>query len=233
MTDNSNSRVKLFSHDMKFLSSVKIPDQPWDIAVISERESVATTDNNSLVTLDIAGSQLSIKTKTQLPYDVYGISRYNDKLVVTSPDSKPRSVKLIDQTGRVYWSVSLFSRPLHVSSPGDGRSSTVIVTDLGNHTLTLLNGDTGEVITRRQVEERKVPRGVTIDSDGNAYVCYWRTKEVAVLSEDLSEEKIVLSTQHSWTGLPQAIVYEDEAHRLIISLCTPLGYDSVHCFQLS
>ncbi|MEW8486502.1 MAG: hypothetical protein AB2705_15085 [Candidatus Thiodiazotropha sp.] len=239
MADYDNKKVKIFSHDIKLLSSVSVPDRPWDIAVISEREAVVTTGYNSLVILDISSSQLSIKTTTQLPYEVWGISRYNNKLVVTSPYSKPPSVKLIDQTGRVYWSVSsdqqgrpLFSWPKYVSSPGDGRSCSVIVTDQGNNTLTLLNGDTGEVITRRQLKQGKYPRGVTTDTDGNVYVCYYWTSEVAVLSGDLLEEKILLS---KLSGPPQAIVYDDTTHLLTVSYCLSslIGYDKVDQFKLS
>ena len=242
--DNNNSKVKMFSRDMKFLSSVTVPYQPRDIAVTSEREAIVTIANKSLVTLDISGSQLSIKTTTLLSYDVYGISRCNNKLVVTSPDSKLSSVKLIDQTGRVYWSVSshqqgqpLFRWPWYVSGPGDGRSSTVIVTDWGYHTLTLLNGDTGEVITRRQLKEREGPEGVTTDSSGNVYICYCGTSEVAVLSGDLSEEKILLSIQDGLNGQPLAIVYDDEDHRLIISYGSSVfyvkHYEQVDVFHLS
>ena len=240
LVDYRNNKVKMFSNDMKYLSSVSVPGKPWDIAVITDKEAVVTTDK-SLVTLDISGSHLSIKTTTQLPYNVRGISSYNDKLVVTSPYSNPASVKLIDQTGRVYWSVSsdqqgqpLFSRPFYVSSPVDGRSSTVIVTDQGNDTLTLLNGDTGVVITRRQLKERKEPRGVTTDTTGNVYVCYWNNHEIAVLSGDLSEEKILLSRQDGLSVHPQAIVYDDEAHQLIISYKHIFhGNDNVDVFQLS
>ena len=223
MVDFNNNKVKMLSQDMKFLSSVSVPYQPWDIAVISEREAVITTTNESLVILDISGSHLSIKTTARLSYDVGGISRYNNNLIVTSPDSKPSSVKLIDQTGRVYWSVSsdqqgqpLFSMPLYVSSSGDGRSSTVIVTDRGNHTLTSLNGDTGEIITRRQLKG-KDPVGVTTDSAGNFYVCYRETSEVAVLSGNLSEERILLSTQDGLSYYPLAIAYDDTAQHLILS----------------
>ena len=240
LVDNINNKVNMFSHDMKYLSSVSVPGKRWDIAVITDKEAVVTTNNKSLVTLDISGSQLSIKTTTQLPYSVRGISRYNDKLVVTSPNSYPASVKLIDQTGRVYWSVSsdqqrqpLFSDPCYVSSPGDGRSSTVIVTNEGNDTLTLLNGDTGEVITRRQLK-KKCPEGVTTDTTGNVYVCYGMTGEIAVLSGDLSEEKILLSRQDDLSCRPQAMVYDDEAHQLIISYngYWP-DYNEVDVFQLS
>ena len=224
VVDYNNKKVKMFSNDMKYLCSVSVADRPWDIAVIADKDAIVTTNNNSLVTLDISGSQLSIKTTTQLPYCVRGISRYNDKLVVTSPYSNPASVKLIDQTGRVYWSVSadqqgqpLFNGPWYVSSPGDGISSSVIVTNWSSSTLTLLNGDIGDVITRRQLEERKGPRGVTTDSAGNGYVCYCWTSEIAVLSGDLSEEKILLSGQDGLICRPQAMVYDDEDHQLIIS----------------
>ena len=240
VVDNNNNKVKMFSHDMQLLSSVPVADRPWDIAVITDKEAIVTTDNKSLVTLDISGSQLSIKTTTQLPYDVQGISRFIDTLVVTNPDSKSPSVKLIDQTGRVYWSVSsgqqgqpLFSEPLYVSSPGDGRSSTVIVTDASKHTLTLLNGDTGQVITRRQLKEGKYPRGVTSDPRGNVYVCYWGISEVAVLSGDLSKERILLSRQEGLSVYLQAIVYDDEAHQLIISNSSISTWDKVDAFQLS
>ena len=240
LVDINNSKVKMFSHDMKYLSSVSVADRPWDIAVITDKEAIVTTNNKSLVTLDISGSQLSIKTATRLSYDVFGISSCNDKLVVTSPNSNPASVKLIDQTGRVYWSVSsdqqrqpLFSMPLYVRSPGGGRSSTVIVTDCDKNTLTLLNGDTGEVITRRQLKERKEPRGVTTDATGNVYVCYFWTDVIAVLSGDLAEEKTLLSRLDGLSGKPQAIVYDDE-HQLIVSyIFYGLGYDKVGVFQLS
>ena len=238
IADNWNNNFKMLCHDMKFLSSVSVPDKPLDIAVTSDREAVATTDNKSLVILDISGSQLSIKKTTQLSYDVRGISRYNDKLVVTSPDSKPPSVKLINQAGRVYWSVTsdqqgqpLFSRPMYVSSHGDGRSSTVIVTDWSHGTLTLLNGDTGEVITRHQLKERKNPESITTDSDGNVYVCYSWTSEVAVLSGNLNKEKILLSEQDGLDDKPQAILYDDKAKQLTISYGQ--GYNNVDRFQLS
>ena len=241
MVDYNNSKVKMFSHDMKYSCSVSVPGQPWDIAVITDKEAIVTTDNNSLVTLDISGSQLSIKTTTQLSYDVFGISKYNDKLVVTSGDSNPASVKLIDQTGRVYWSVSsdqqgqpLFVLPWYVSSHGGGISSTVIVTDWSNSTLTLLNGDTGEVITRRQLKGWLFPSGVTTDTTGNVYVYYWRTDEIAVLSGDLSEEKILLSRQDGLRCPPQTIVYDEEAHQLIISYNNAWrGYYKIGVFQLS
>ena len=225
LVDHDNNKVKLFSHDMRLLSSLSLSD-PCGIAVISDKEAVVTTDNKSLVLLDISGRQLSIKPSTRVPYHVEGISKYGEKLAVTSSSPsfsypKPSSVKLIDKTGRVYWSMStddqghsLFSNPRYVTS--DIERSTVTVTDKGNDTLTVLNGDTGDVIKRRSVED-KSPRGITTGPSGNIYVCYSDTREVAVLTGDLAKERILLSQQDGLDDTPYAIAYDKSCGQLITS----------------
>ena len=220
LVDGRNKKVKLFSQDMKLLSSLSLSDPPRDIAVISDKEAVVTTVNGSLVLLNISARQLSIKTTTRVPYDVKGISEYGEKLAVTSYSPNPPSVKLIDKTGRVYWSVSsdgqgqsLFSNPEFVTS--DIERSTVTVSDFENDTLTVLNGDTGDVI-KRSVKD-KSPRGVTTGPSGNIYVCYFYTDEVAELTGDLAEERILLSQQDGLGIGPLAIAYDKSCGQLITS----------------
>ena len=234
LADQNNDMVTLFSKDMTFLSSVSVPGRVWDIAVVNDTEALATV-YCSIVLLGISSSQLHIKSVSPVTYDLLGISKYNDKFIVTCSEFNPGAVKLIDRTGKVYWSISedpekqpLFNNPLNVGILSNGRSSTVIVTDLGSQMLTLLNGDTGQIINRRQVQGRD-PRGVTIDSDNNVYVCYTCTHEVAVLSEDLSGERILLSMENGLNRLPQGIVYDETANQLIISYSC---YNSVDIFKL-
>ena len=220
LVDYTNKKVKLFSQDMKLLSSLSLSD-PRDIAVISNKEAVVTTVNTSLVLLNISARHLSINTTTRVPFDVRGISKYGEKLVVTSSIPEPPSVKLIDKTGRVHWSVStddqgqsLFSQPRFVTS--DIERNTVTVTDCENKTLTVLNGDTGDVIKRRSLKD-KSPRGVTTGPSGNIYVCYCGTREVAELTGDLAEERILLSQQDGLGDRPYAIVYDKSCGQLITS----------------
>ena len=239
LVDYGNYKVKLFSWDMKLLSSLSLPDCPHDIAILSDKEAVVTTDNTSLVLLGISGSKMSIIDTTRVSYAVAGISKYGEKLVVTSYSPRPPSVKLIDKTGRVYWSMStddqgqsLFSQPRFVTS--DIERNTVTVTDWGNNTLTVLNGDTGAVIKRRSVKD-KGPRGVTTGPSGNIYVCYFNTRDVAELTGDLSEERILLSQQDVLGDRPSAIAYDKSCGHLITSSYYWLGSDrnSVDVFDLS
>ena len=221
LVDHDNNKVKLFSQDMKLLSSLSLSDCPCDIAVLSDQEAVVTTVNTSLKLLDISCRQLSINDTTSVSYDVTGISKYGEKLVVTSYSPNPLSVKLIDKTGRVYWSVStdgqgqsLFSIPQYVTSDID--RNIVTVTDCGNNTLTVLNGDTGDVIKRRSVKD-KFPTGVTTGPSGNIYICYSDTCEVAELTGDLAQERILLSQQDGLGRGPQVIAYDKTSGQLITS----------------
>ena len=198
LVDCYNGKVKLFSRDMKLLSSLSLSVSPCDIAVLSDQEAVATTANRSLVLLNISARHLSINTTTRVSYDVEGISKCGEILAVTSYSPRPTSVKLIDKTGRVYWSVStdgrgqsLFNNPDFVTS--DIERSTITVTDCENDTLTVLNGDTGDVI-KRSVKDKWL-RGVATGPSGNIYVCYFDTCKVAVLTGDLAEKKNLLSQQ--------------------------------------
>ena len=233
LVDHGNKKVKLFSQDMKLLSSLSLSDPPSDIAVTSDKEAVVTTYNKSLVLLNISGYKMSLKLlgmsggkmsindTTRVPYHVECISQYGEKLAVTSHSPEPSSVKLIDKTGRVYWSMPtddqgqpLFRFPQYVTSDID--RNTVTVTDWGNNTLTVLNGDTGDVIKRRSVKD-KCPWGVTTGPSGNIYICYRDTSEVAVLTGDLSEERILLSQQDGLDDTPLAIAYDKSCGQLITS----------------
>ena len=234
LVDNNNCKVKQFSRDMMLLCSLPVRVSPRDIAVISDKEAVVTTRGKSLIIIDISDDTMSIGSKQSLPYDVTAIAKYRAKLLITSTDAHLSSVKLIDKSGREYWSLStdkhhraLFDWPRFVTCIAN--SNKVVVTDYVHNTLTIICGDTGDVIARRQVM-RKNPRGVTTDANGNIYVCYSDTQEVAVLTSDVSVERILLTSRDGLCCLPHGIAYDHVHNELIVS-----GYfnDSVDYYNLS
>ena len=259
LADVKNNKIKMFSRDMKLLCSLSLSTKPWDIAVTGDREAVPVVScygGTKLLVLDISERKMSIKRTVELPFSVHAIVPYQDKLLVTALaySSSSPSVKLIDQSGRVYkstdtdqWMLSqpgrvywsthtdkqgqeLFSWPWYLTCYDDGGSAAVIVSDWYNHTLTVLNADTGDVITRRQFEG-KSPKGVTTDTAGNIYVCYYRTDEVAVLTKDLSQEKVLLSERDGLSRRPRAIVYDAVDQQLLVSYASD-SRNTVDCFKL-
>ena len=202
---------------MTSLSTLSLPTKSCDITVTGDGEAVVSSwYEPQLLVIGIADKKMNIKSTVKLCFEVYGITYYYNKLIVACPYTSPPSVKMIDLTGRVYWSTDtdftrifhkniFFHTPWYVTCYDNEDSATVIVSDWGNHTLTVLNAETGDVITRRQVD-RKGLMGVTTDTVGNIYVCYWTAYEVAVLSKDLSKEKILLSEGDGLSMCLRAIV---------------------------
>ena len=249
LADSSNKKIKLFSRDMRPLCSLSLPLSPWGITVTGDGEAVVSSaEGNFLHFLDISDNKMSIKRTVKPPFLVAGIAPYKEKLLV-SAWHVPRSdsIKLIDKIGRVYWSTDtdqqgqkLFSYPGYMTRYRDGGSVAVIVSESGhlhafgpnNNVLTVLNAETGDVIARRDMEG-KCPSGITTDTAGNIYVCYHETGEVAVLTKDLSQDKVLLCKRDGLSRYPLAIVYNAIDNQLLVSYDRISGSSThVDCFEI-
>ena len=223
LTDSNNHNVKLFSSDIRLLSSLSLSDAPWDISLYSNTEAVVSIlKQNELQFIDFRGDNLKLNHTLKLQFDVFGVTKCNDKLCVTCV-SEPPSVKLIDKTGKCHWYASLdqkskrlFRRPWYITSYVKDNATRIIVTDKEAETISQLDGDTGNLISVRHVKG-KDPNGVTVDCSGNVYICYHGTDKICVMSEDLSKGRILLSMQDGLRACPYAIAYDPRMSRLIIS----------------
>ena len=154
---------------------------------------------------------MTIKNSVHLEYDVRGIASYDDELIVTCPTTYFPSIKLIDQTGRIFWPVStnlqgqeLFKAPNYVCECNRERGNvTVVVSDSRNNTLTLSNAETGEMIAARRLKGNAKPQAVCMDNSGLIYVCNLGTHQVFVLSADLSERAPLMTLDYG-----QVIAYD-------------------------
>lgn len=241
IADRVNCKIKMFTEEapffgsktLKLLSCVTVPQQPFDVTVVNDKESVVTTDSMELVILDME-KQMVIKSSVQLDFDVKGITSYDDKLIVTCPTKDLPSVKMIDKAGKIYWSVStnvqgegLFKEPNYVSVWNNGvKISTVIVSDSLKNTLTLLKVETGEITATRQLNEKSKPRAVCVDKSGIIFVCNLGTHQVSVLSPDLSEEIALVSLDYA-----QVVEYNIASDQLIVACSS--DKELITIFQIS
>ena len=205
---------------MRFLSSVSVSDDPWDITMVNDREAVVTV-RQSLVFLKVTDTQLRNKHKINLSFDCLGTTHSNGKLFVTDCTT----IHALDLRGTELWSVgqSLFKNACYVSSNSDGR--WIAVTDDGKRTMTILDTNNGAVINSRQVKNCNWLRGVSVDMSDNIFVCAYPS--IVVLSSDLKNEYVLFNVKGD---IPQAIAYDKMEHQLIIS---HIDDDRVRCLQLS
>ena len=219
--DQGNDKVKLFSQDMRFLSSVQVK-YGWDITMLNDMEAVVTTDK-ALVFLEVANEKLMIKQTINLSFDGYGITHSKDNLICTDG----QQLHAIDRQGseQLRGGQSSFRTISYICSNSDGR--WIAATDSGKNTITVLDANNGAVITSRQLEKTTgwSYRGVAVDTSDNIFVC--GDKEIIVISGDLKKERVLFNMGDN---NPRAIAYDGSKHQLIIS---QFNNDFVCCLQLS
>ena len=218
--DNYNGKVKLFSQDMRFLSSVQVSG--WDITMLNDMVAVVT-NQHSLVFLEVVNEKLRIKQLIDLSFYSFGITHNKDSLICTDG----HQLQVIDRQGskQLLGGQSSFMCSTYICSNSDGR--WIVSTDNDEKTITVIDANNGAVITRRQLETKADGSylGVAVDTSDNIYVCGHR--EIIVMSGDLKNER-VLFTMGDNTA--RAIAYDGTKHQLIISQCYN---NSVCCLQLS
>ena len=227
LADIYNSNIKSVSPDNNVLSVLPLPERPWAIIVLDTTTAVASADNHKLYIIDITDHKtLSLRSESQLGYEVLAMVAYNGNLAVTCR-TEPATTKLITIDGSVLWSVCIDTTgpnlPFHsfpcgitITSVTD-TTAAVVVSDVMNNTLTLLEAQTGTFIISVDVGKGKKPYGITTDSDGNAYVCYCKPHEIGVWSADFQESKILLSRGDKLGKRPQSIVYSAVDDSLYVS----------------
>ena len=219
--DTINGKVKLFSQDMRFLSSVQV-QRCWDITMLNDMEAVVTAVE-SLVFLEVANEKLKIKQTIDLSFSSYGITHNKDNLICTDL----HQLHVIDRQGseQLLGGQSSLSCSMYICSNSDGR--WIAATDIDKNTITVLDANNGAVITSRQLEKTTgwTTLGVAVDTSDNIYVC--GRKEIIVMSGDLKNERVLFNLDDN---RPQAIAYDGTKHQLILSQCYN---DSVYCLQLS
>ena len=224
LADHYNCKMKLFTPDGKLLSSLTPPVEPKDVAVISKSEAAVNMKDQQIGIIDIAESgHLALKRIIKTKQNVVGITAFNNNLIVTCGTfgETPRSVQMIDMRGKVLWTATTDSRGkylfycaifLTTCSSDDG--DTVIVTDRDKQTITVLDTGTGKVVKVCDVKGKK-PTNVTVDDNGNVYVCY-EAGEISVWSRDMQEETFLI-TGSDYLQCPFAMAYNRGRSELVVT----------------
>ena len=235
VSDRNNKVLKVFSAD-KLLSSVKLSTYCYGVTVTEDKVAIVSTRDKKLHFLDITKPlSVSIQKSVPLNYLVVGITNYNGKLVVTTFD-EPQSIKLINMDGQEVWSVSkgpdgqqLFSKPYDVVVQKIDGKDTVIVSDWGRQSLTLLDASNGELLKVVDMKGKN-PHGMTVDNLGNNLVCNRKSSEVHVYASDVTKSAILLTKNdiqeypitlaYNWSTCTLFVGYSDnkEIDRFKISL---------------
>ena len=244
LADLNNCKVKLLSPDGTLLSFLKPPEKPGDVAVINKSEAAVSMEKNQIGIIDIAdSSHLSMTRIIKLDRLVSGITNYKNNLIIICYmyESKvsPHSVQMIDMRGKNLWTTTtdaegknLFDRAWFLTTCSGDDGDIVIVTDWQKQTITVLDAAAGKVVKVCDVKG-KAPRGVTVDDNGNVYVCY-HSGEITMWSRGMQEETR-LTTGSEYLKFPRAMAYNSRRSELVVkSTANRTDYcDFIHRFKIS
>ena len=222
VADCNNRTLKVFSQDNTLLSSVPLSDWCYSVTVTEDDIAVVSTYDHKLHFLDISNPpSSSVQRLVSLGYRVWAITPYSDKLVVTTTSTTPPSVRMIDMNGKDVWSVTkgpdnqqLFVTPHYIVTSKINTTETVIVSDCGKETLTLLYANNGSLLKIVDMKG-KGPLGLTVDNHGNIFVACF-TREICVPSNDFTKSRTLIS-QKDLGWAPRCIAYSSSTNTLYIS----------------
>ena len=239
LADYRNKKVKSLPPDGN-ISFLDLCTEPSAITVLDTTTAVVSGKDMKLYRLDITDTtKLSVRHECQLEYYIMAMTNYNDNLVVTCV-TDPMYTKMITLEGEEVWSTSkdesgenLFSIPFGITTTTINDTAVIVATDNYKNTLTLLEAETGRFIRTIDVGQ-KGPVGITVDNDGNVYVCYYHTSEIGVWSNDFKESKIILVSRDALREYPKYIVYNGVNDSLYVSYGIGSSKENtVDCFSLS
>ena len=223
VSDRSNSKVKLFSLNGELLSSLKLSERPRDVAVVDRSTAAVCMDNRQIVILALGpGGQLSERKNIRLDRGVHGITVYNKNLILACGES----VIMINMEGRILWSTDsrsqqLFSEAEYLTVRSGSGPDTVLVSDWRKQTITVLKADTGKLVKVCHVGGGP-PLGLTVDDNGNVFVCYLYPGEIRVWSRNMEERSLTIHGKLEFD--PWTIVYCRKRQQLIVT-----NWDADNC----
>ena len=202
------------------LTTFDITDWIIDIAVIDDTEAVITT-TDKLYFLDISALP-SVKIKKSISVvPCARLASYDGNIVTASQWTNPACLKMLDRNGKEIWSLTtgpdnqqLFERPYSVGITTFNGTKAVMVTYWEKETLTVVDASNGTVMKIVDLKG-KSPHGLTVDDNGNVFICSWRTREILILSNDLSQSYILLKGQDIQEK-PVNIVYRKSTNELYV-----------------
>ena len=223
LVDRNNRNVKMFSQSMELQSVLNLKDSAWDITIIDDNVAVVALQNTrQLLLLDFSEKALKIIRKQKLSFMVYYMCKYKDKLIAVTQEST-MDVQMIDLSGKVHWSVTIHEGLLYTICLAI-QCNTVIATDQKHQALIVIDGDTGRITRKVQLTGMN-PQGVTCDQNGNIYVCCSEICSINLQTDNLINEKVILTKREMLRDHPQAIAFDSSSQCLFVTYKTDL-YDT-------
>ena len=219
LCDYWNKKVKLLDSVMSVKKSLKLSDNPHDIAAIGENEAIITfgKGNRNLQYL-FTDPKLKLGKTVGWPGKCFGLHTVNNEIYTAYHKSSGHDeIWRQDMAGNIMRKVVLTQRRSfatnHLRVCLAGSIPRVYLTDWDNSRVTCFQLD-GKMVFKYQDKQLSTPLGIYVDSAGNSLVCGTDSNNVVVITADGRKHGELLTSKD--TRNPKCIDYRPEDNTLIV-----------------
>ena len=223
LCDCQNRKVKLLDSDWSVSKSLKLSDEPFNVAAVDENEAIFIFKNTRIKDLQYISTHPDLKLgkKITLPEKCYGLHVDNDEIYTAYHKSSGHDeIWKLDRSGNMKSKIVLTQ-----SSPGTSyylclgsltdHNPHVYLTDwdLRNSRVSCYQLD-GRMVYQYKDKELRAPCGIYVDSAGNSLVCGYVSDNVIVITADGRKHRELLTSKN--ITRPYCIDFRPEDNTLIV-----------------
>ena len=231
VADWSNSCVKMVNTNGSVVSSLSLPNNPWDVKRIDDSNLVVTVPGEKKIfIIEYTKDELKELTSFETDCECWGVASFDDKFAATcDPWSKAPCVNIYKNTGRLVSFFQkdvrgemLFKYPEHITT--DSSNKTLFVSDSRAHKVIAITLK-GQNVFRYHHEKLVSPAGLVTDSQDNVYVCGKDSHNVHQISKTGEHIQILLDDED--VENPRAITFEPSGECIMLTDSGPKFSDEV------
>ena len=222
LSDFNNCSIKLFDQFGMYRSSTKLNSPPRGVCIFPDKIAAISLPEEGLIKLmSIEGKFLSHIRELHTSFKAYRICDYRNKLLGICYTKACRSLAIVERTGRIE---KTLTRKRDFKGLGgvayDPLKNQLYMSD--RDAITCFNAAGQQVF--RNTYRRTDLRGMTLDCQGNLYVCSHDSGQVLQISSDGELIKSILVPMS-----PQDVAIEPMGNKLVV---VGLG-EAIHVYNLT
>lgn len=218
LTNAHHRRLKLLSATYRVTDHVDLPGKPYAVCLAGPNEVITSLREEKQLQFVTIDKKMKVSRLMKIGVACYGVACQNGEIFVACVggqyENRPQ-LRVYNMSGRLLRvfergpdGTQIFSSPRNVVLSPD--STMIHVTDREYGVITL--GLFGKVISKYKSAELDSPRGVTVDPDGNIFVCGQNSHNVVQLNAAGEEVGIVMKDR-ARLYRPQSVCYIQKGPR--------------------
>lgn len=237
LTATHHKRLKLLSTTYRVIDHVDLPGKPYDVCIASPDEVVTSLREEKLLQFVTIDKKLKTSRVMKIGVSCYGVECHNGEIFVACVggqyENRPM-LRVYNMSGRLLRvferdedRTQIFSSPRNMVLSPD--KTMLHVTDREYGVITI--GLFGKVISRYKSTELDSPRGITVNPDGDIFVCGQNSHNVMQINAAGEEIGNVIKDK-ARLHRPQSVCYIQRTHMSLL-LVTFLKSKFIKVYKLA